>query len=701
MNAFIFATVMLLSVGWASAQPLAYPTTRRVDVRDTIHGMVVPDPYRWLENDRDPEVEQWVEKQAGVAEAFLTAIPHRAKLLKRLDEVNTFERRSAPWHRAGMTFFYRNDGRQNHSVLCMQRDGSADVEVLLDPNTFSADGTVTLAFATESRDGRYLAFGKSEGGSDWRDIYVMEIATRRVLPDVIRYVKNSGVNWHGNGFYYSRYDAAASESKSLTGRNGQQFVMYHELGAKQESDRLIFTDATNTNQFIGCYVLENSRYLIRTVRQGSKNGNEIYVRPVDDSTRPWKRIFASDDASFYPQHDHNGMLYGTCTEGSPNGRVVRITDVLGAATMQTVVAERDVALDEVGYGAGRMFIITMKDVQHAVDVVSMDGKPLGSVRLPGPGSVGGFDGQPNDTSLYYTFTSYTTPTTIYRYDVASGTSTIWQKVNAPFSPEQFSSEQVFVISKDGTKVPMMILRKKGASGPAPTMLYGYGGFNISITPSFNVNYIPWLEQGCVIAIANLRGGSEYGEAWHKAGMRLNKQNVFDDAIACAEWLVSNQITTPKMLALNGRSNGGLLVGAVVNQRPDLFRVAIPEVGVMDMLRFHRFTIGWNWQADYGNIDDPKEFAALYAYSPYHNLRSGIEYPSTMVMTADHDDRVVPAHSFKYAAQLQSLYTGQRPMLLRVKLRSGHGDVNRLKLLEGVADKYSFMWHEMGFAPGDR
>jgi prolyl oligopeptidase len=701
MNAFIFASVMLLSVGWASAQPLAYPTTRRVDVRDTIHGMVVPDPYRWLENDRDPEVEQWVEKQAGVAEAFLTAIPHRAKLLKRLDEVNTFERRSAPWHRAGMTFFYRNDGRQNHSVLCMQRYGSADVEVLLDPNTFSADGTVTLAFATESRDGRYLAFGKSEGGSDWRDIYVMEIATRRMLPDVIRYVKNSGVNWYGNGFYYSRYDAAASESKSLTGRNGQQFVMYHELGAKQESDRLIFTDATNTNQFIGCYVLENSRYLIRTVRQGSKNGNEIYVRPVDDSTRPWTRIFASDDASFYPQHDHSGMLYGTCTEGSPNGRVVRITDVLGAATMQTVVAERDVALDEVGYGAGRMFIITMKDVKHAVDVVSMDGKPLGSVRLPGPGSVGGFDGQPNDTSLYYTFTSYTTPTTIYRYDVASGTSTIWQKVEAPFSPEQFSSEQVFVTSKDGTKVPMMILRKKGASGPAPAMLYGYGGFNISITPSFNVNYIPWLEQGCVIAIANLRGGSEYGEAWHKAGMRLNKQNVFDDAIACAEWLVSNQITTPKMLALNGRSNGGLLVGAVVNQRPDLFRVAIPEVGVMDMLRFHRFTIGWNWQADYGNIDDPKEFAALYAYSPYHNLRSGIEYPSTIVMTADHDDRVVPAHSFKYAAQLQSLYTGQRPMLLRVKLRSGHGDVNRLKLLEGVADKYSFMWHEMGFAPGDR
>jgi prolyl oligopeptidase len=698
MNAFIFATVVLLSVSWASAQPLTYPTTRRVDVRDTIHGTVVIDPYRWLENDRDPEVEQWVEKQAAVSEAFLGTIPYRAKLLDRLDEVNTFERRSAPWHRAGMTFFYRNDGRQNHSVLCMQRDGSSEIEVLLDPNTFSADGTVTLAFATESKDGRYLAFGKSEGGSDWRDIYIMDIATRKILPDVLRFVKNSGVSWHENGFYYSRYDSSSSASKSLVQRNSQQYVMYHRLGTMQNQDELVYTDASNPEQFVGCYVLEDSPYLIRTVRNGNQDGNDVYIRPLDASLSEWRKIYSNASASFYPRYDHRGVLYGVCTDGSPNGRVVRIADPLGAADMETVVAERSIVLDELSFGGGRMFLTYMSDVHHVVEVANLDGNKLSDVQLPGIGSVSGFDGRTSDTSVYFTFTSYTTPTTIYRYDVATGAVDTWQSIQAPFDPSSFSTEQVFVKSKDGTRIPMTLLRKKGVSGPRPTILYGYGGFNISITPSFNVNYIPWLEQGCVIAIANLRGGGEYGEDWHKAGMRLNKQNVFNDAIACAEWLIGNAVTTRDALALNGRSNGGLLVGAVINQRPDLFRVAIPEVGVMDMLRFHRFTIGWNWQADYGEISKPDEFKALYAYSPYHNLRAGVEYPSTMVMTADHDDRVVPAHSFKYAAQLQSLYTGQRPMLLRVKLRSGHGDVNRRKLLEGVADKYTFMWHEMGFVP---
>jgi prolyl oligopeptidase len=341
----------------------------------------------------------------------------------------------------------------------------------------------------------------------------------------------------------------------------------------------------------------------------------------------------------------------------------------------------------------------MQDVRHTVEIASMNGTITGSVSLPGLGTVGGFGGHPDDTTLYYTFTSYTFPTTIYRYDVKTGSSSVWQRVNTAFDPTAFDARQVFVVSKDGTRVPMVILSKRDApTKPAPTMLYGYGGFNISLNPGFNAQYIPWLEQGGVIAIANLRGGGEYGEAWHQAGMRLNKQNVFDDAIACAEWLIYEKITTKDLLALNGRSNGGLLVGAVVNQRPDLFRVAIPEVGVMDMLRFHRFTIGWNWQADYGEIDKPDEFAALAAYSPYHNLREGVVYPSTMTMTADHDDRVVPGHSFKYAAQLQHVYRGPRPMLLRVKRKSGHGDVNRTKNLEGAADKYAFMWYEMGVSP---
>ncbi|MFM8770468.1 MAG: prolyl oligopeptidase family serine peptidase [Candidatus Kapaibacterium sp.] len=698
MRLIAITLVAMLAPYLDSVAQLRYPTTKRVDVRDTIHRTIVDDPYRWLENEEDSDVTAWVERQAALADSVLLNISYREVLIDRLDAVNTFERRSAPWHRAGMTFFYRNDGKQNHSVLCMQRDGSSDVEVLLDPNTFSQDGTVALAFASESRDGKYLAFGKSEGGSDWRDIYIMDIASRKLLPEVIRFVKNSGVSWHENGFFYSRYDSSSSASKSLVQRNSQQYVMYHRLGSAQSQDELVYTDPSNPEQFVGCYVLEDSPYLIRTVRKGNQDGNEVYVRPLSESLGAWKRIYASPTASFYPRHDHNGVLYGVSTDGSPNGRVVRMADPLGEASMETVVPERNVVLDELSFGGGRMFLTYMSDVHHVVEVANLNGKKLADVTLPGIGSISGFDGFTTDTAVYYTFTSYTTPTTIYRYDIASGTSSIWQSIKAPFDPSSFSTEQVFVTSKDGARIPMTILRKKGVSGPRPTMLYGYGGFNISITPGFNVNYMPWLEQGCVIAIANLRGGGEYGEEWHKAGMRLNKQNVFDDAIACAEWLISNGVAKREILALNGRSNGGLLVGAVINQRPDLFRVAIPEVGVMDMLRFHRFTIGWNWQADYGEITKPDEFKTLRAYSPYHNLRKGVEYPSTMVMTADHDDRVVPAHSFKYAAMLQHVYSGSRPMLLRVKLRSGHGDVNRRKLLEGVADKYSFMWSEMGFIP---
>lgn len=677
---------------------LHYPVTKRVDTRDTIHQLIVPDPYRWLESETDPDVSVWVEQQAALADGVLRSIAYREVLIDRLDAVNTFERRSAPWRRLGVTYFYRNDGRQNHSVLCMQRDGSSEVEVLLDPNTFSPDGTVSLAFATESRDGKYLAFGKSEGGSDWRDIYIMDIATRKLLPEVLRYVKNSGVSWHENGFYYSRYDSASAAAKSLVQKNSQQYVMYHRLGSLQSQDELVYIDPANPEQFVGCYVLEDSRYLIRWVQKGNSDGNEVYVRPLSESLGEWKKIYAKASASFYPSYDRDGVLYGVSTDGSPNGRVVRIVDPMGTAAMETVVDERTTVLDALSFGGDRMFLTYMSDVHHIVEVADLSGKKISNVALPGLGAVSGFDGRPSDTSVFYTFTSYTTPTTIYRYDLADGTSNVWRSIQAPFDPSALSTEQVFVKSKDGARIPMTILRKKGVAGTRPTMLYGYGGFNISITPAFNVNYIPWLEQGCVIAIANLRGGGEYGEEWHKAGMRLNKQNVFDDAIACAEWLIDKGITTRDLLALNGSSNGGLLVGAVINQRPDLFRVAIPEVGVMDMLRFHLFTIGWNWQADYGEINKPEEFKALYAYSPYHNLRAGVEYPSTMVMTADHDDRVVPAHSFKYAAMLQHVYQGSRPMLLRVKLRSGHGDVNRRKLLEGAADKYSFMWSEMGFTP---
>jgi prolyl oligopeptidase len=675
-----------------------YPATRRVNHIDTIHGNAIADPYRWLENDRDPEVEAWVAKQAAVAEAYLERVPYRAALLDRLDRVNNYERVSKPWRRGDLTFFYRNDGRQNHSVLYVQRDGEAQPRVLIDPNAFSKDGTVALAFAEESPDGTYMAYGKTEGGSDWRDIYVMEIASMRILPDVIKKVKNSGVNWHRDGFFYSMYRDANTSEKSLVKKNSHQAVMYHKLGTAQAADNVIYEDPSATEQFVGCYVLENSSYLIRTIRRGSSNGNNIAIRPVDDAGAPWKVIYDRDDASFYPSYDHKGALLGTATHESPNGRVVRVVDPLGVARMETIIPERDVVLDDVAFGGGRMFLTWMKDVQHQVLVSTLEGRLVDSLRLPAAGTVGGFSGQPTDTTVFYTFTSHLYPTTIYTYSIPQRRSSLWKQITVEFDPSAFESRQVFVQSTDGARIPMTILTKRGIAGPVPTMLYGYGGFNISINPSFNPSYIPWLEQGCAIAIANLRGGGEYGEQWHRAGTRTQKQHVFDDAIACAQWLVDNGVTTPKLLALNGRSNGGLLVGAVINQRPDLFRVALPEVGVMDMLRFHRFTIGWNWQSDYGDIANKDEFAALYAYSPYHNLRSGVVYPSTMVMTADHDDRVVPAHSFKYAAMMQHLASPERPVLLRVKLKSGHGDVNRTKQLEGVVDKYSFMWNEMGFTP---
>jgi len=449
-----------------------------------------------------------------------------------------------------------------------------------------------------------------------------------------------------------------------------------------------------------CYVLERSSYLIRAVNHGSSTGNEIHIRNANDPSSPWKKIFESETAIFYPWYNHQGMLYGATTLDAPNRRLVRVVDPLHAARFETLVEQRSEVLEGYAVGANRIFLTFMQDVHHHVEIIDMDGKRVGDVALPGYGTIGGFSGQPEGTTLYYTYTAYSYPTTIFTYDVGSGASSVWQRVATPFNPDDFVAEQIFVASKDGTKVPIFLLYKKGLvrDATAPTLLYGYGGFNVSLNPSFNPNFIPWLEQGGVLAIANLRGGGEYGEKWHQAEMKTQKQNVFDDAIACAEWLIANRITSSQLLAINGGSNGGTLVGAVVNQRPGLFRVAIPEVGVMDMLRFQLFTIGWNWKADYGDIDKPDEFSALYAYSPYHNLRKGVAYPSTLIMTADHDDRVVPAHSFKYAAMLQHVYSGDRPMLLRVQVRTGHGAVNRDKQLEATADKYSFLWHEMGVTP---
>lgn len=694
--------LFLMTLSFASAQ--TYPPTRRVDVKDTFFGTTVADPYRWLEDDRDAEVEAWVAKQRETTEAFLEKIPYRQATIERIKQLTKVETMSSPWKRAGITFFYKNDGVSNHSVLYMKRDDSEKEEVLLDPNTFAADGTVGLAFAEESLDGKYLAFGKTQAGSDWRDIYVMEIATKRLLPDVIKWVKNSGVSWYQDGFYYSRYDASKEGTASLTENNLGQWVAYHKLGTSQDQDDTVFRDSEHPERFVGVYIPERSPWLIRFEREGASRGNKIFIRPLTEPNGKWKLLYQHDEHAMYPWLFHDGMLYASTTLNAPNERVVRIKDPMGKPQIETIIDEAEEPLSYFSSGGNKLFVVRLKDVHSVVSVHDMDGKFLNEIELPGAGTVGGFTGFPEDKVVYYTYTSHTYPTTIFTYDIATGASKVWYKIKAQFDPEQFVSRQVFVTSKDGTRVPMFLLHRKDftPSGDAPTILYGYGGFGVSMQPSFASTYIPWLENGGVIAVACLRGGGEYGEEWHQAGTKERKQNVFDDAIACAEWLIANKITNSSRLACNGGSNGGLLVGALMTQRPELFRVAIPEVGVMDMLRYHLFTIGRGWMADYGSVDVESEFRALYAYSPYHRLREGVNYPSTMVMTADHDDRVVPAHSFKFAAQLQYVQRPtsdvQRPMLLRVQVRSGHGAANKAKQIENTADKYVFTWHEMGVTP---
>lgn len=698
MMKVLLAGFLIATISTAYAQPLRYPGTKRVGVTDTLHGTVVSDPYRWLENDTSREVEDWAARQHAVTEQYLSAIPYRIALLDRIRQVTTFNTMSSPWHRAGLTFFYSSDGIRNHSVLYVKKD-TMPPKVLIDPNIFSDDGTVALAFADESLDGKYLAFGKSQAGSDWRDIYIMEITTGKILSDTIRWVKNSGVSWQADGFYYSRYDST-SGGRPLSAKNTGQFVCYHKVGTRQETDKIVYRDLEHPDRYVGIYIPEDSPLLVLYQYDGASKGNMISVRPINDTAGKWNLIYSSEEASFYPTIWHDGGFIGTTALDAPNKRIVRIADPMGAASMTTLVAESKEPVSSLSWGGGRLFVTRMMNVHDRIDIYDPKGNHLGEVKLPGNGNAGGFGGYVNDTILYYSYSSFTYPTTIFQYDVRTGVSKPWYKVRAPFNPEEFVERQVFVTSKDGTRIPMFLLHRKDIvfSGTAPVMLFGYGGFGITYGPGFNAGYIPWLEQGGVIAIPNLRGGGEYGEEWHDAGRKEKKQNVFDDAIACAEWLIRENITSKNRLAVNGRSNGGLLVGALITQRPDLFRVAVPEVGVMDMLRYHLFTIGSGWVSEYGSADVEREFRALYAYSPLHNIRSGVEYPSTMVMTSDHDDRVVPAHSFKFAAELQYKYAGSRPMLLRIETRSGHGAVNREKSRVNLADKYAFMWFEMGFTP---
>lgn len=688
------------------AQP-AYPETKRGGVVETLHGTTVADPYRWLEDDRASDVEAWVAAQAATAQQYLSNIPFRASVRNRLAELNNYEKVWSPHTVAGTTYFMRQVGNQNHAVLYRQRGAEAP-EVLLDPATWSTDGTVRLSNWDVEETGRWMSFARSNAGSDWQQVLIMDLATKNVYADTINWVKVSGTSWWKDGFFYGRCAAPDGKQSELSSVNNGHMVYYHAVGTPQSSDKLIYEEPGEPEQFNFVWVPDGSNLMFRAASKGSDRGSRIWFRPSDKPLDPWKEVFMSTTASFDMIDVRNDTIYALTNLNAPNGRIVRMINLFGNPRFETILPESKHVIQGASVVGNYLHITKSVDVKDEVDVYRITDDPRNTlqyvrkIELPGPGSVGGFWGRRTDTMLYYTFTSYTHPTTIYTYDVNAGTSNIWRKVEARFNPEDYEAHQVFVPSKDGTRVPMFVMHRKGLQydGNAPTILYGYGGFNISESPSFNPLRIAWLERGGVYAVANLRGGGEYGETWHEAGIKQRKQNVFDDFIACAEWLIKERVTSNAKLAINGRSNGGLLVGAAMTQRPDLFRVAVPEVGVMDMLRYHMFTIGWNWAADYGTAADESEFKALHAYSPLHNVRQGVDYPSTMVMTADHDDRVVPAHSFKFAAALQHAYSssGTRPMLMRVETRSGHGAVNTSVMLDGVADKFSFMWYEMGVSP---
>jgi prolyl oligopeptidase len=697
-------SVLIACAVLVAQQSFEYPKTRKIDHVDTYHGVAVPDPYRWLEDDNSTETAAWVEAQNKLTFGYLERIPFRKALRDRVVALNNYEKISAPSRKGPYVFFSKNDGLQNQSVLYYQKGTNGTPEILIDPNTWSSDGTVRLGAFAPSKDAQYAVYGISKSGSDWQEYKVMELETKKTLPDSINWVKVSGVAWHGDGFFYSRYpEPEKGKEKASINENHQ--VYFHKIGTAQSQDTLVYEDKANPQRFHIIDTTEDERFAVLTIseRGKGKNGNAVFVRDLSKGEKEFTPVFAEITDDTFGVIDNVGdKLLVVTNKKAPNERVVLVDPKQPAeSTWKPVLPEKPEPLRGAGTAGGKLFATYLKDVTTKAFVYSLDGKLENEVALPGPGVAGGFGGNRDDTFVFYSFNSLNTPPTIYRYDIPSKKTSVFRQPKVPgYDPSRFETKQVFYTSKDGTKVPIFLVHKKGLKLDAnnPTLLYAYGGFNVVQSPTFSAARLALLEQGFVYANANIRGGGEYGETWHQAGTKLKKQNVFDDFIAAAEWLIANKYTSTPKLAIQGGSNGGLLVGAVLNQRPELFGVAIPQVGVMDMLRFHKFTIGWNWIADYGSSDNAEQFKALHAYSPLHNIRKDGKYPATLITTADHDDRVVPAHSFKYAATIQELAKTDKPILIRVETKSGHGASNLTKLLETTADIYAFIMHNMGIAP---
>ena len=687
----------------AYSQELKYPQTRKTDQVDDYHGVKVADPYRWLEDDKSAETAAWVEAENKVTFGYLEKIPFRPQVEKRVKQLYNYPKYGAPFRKGENFIFSKNDGLQNQSVIYIQKGLDGSPEVLVDPNKFSADGTARLGSLELSKDGRYCAYAVSIGGSDWNTGSVMEVATRKVLSDEIKWIKFSNLAWAGNGFFYGRFPEPKG-GHDLSSKNENQMIYFHRIGTPQSLDELVYEDKAHPQRLFNAGTTEDERYAFLGVGDPSsgKKGNALFFRDLSKGQKTWTPIVAEVGDDEYNPIDNVGDKFLVQTNHqAPNKKVVLFDPSKPDSPWSEVVAEKPEAMEGAATAGGKLFVTYLKDVTTRADVYSLAGKLENEIHLPGLGNAAGFGGNHDDKFVFYTFTSLDYPPTIFRYDIATQQSAVFRAPEIPgFRPGDYEEKRVFYASKDGTKIPMFLIHKKGLKldGTNPTLLYAYGGFNITISPAFSPLRIALLEQGFVYATANLRGGGEYGEKWHDAGTKLHKQNVFDDFIAAAEWLISNKYTSPEHLAVNGGSNGGLLIGAVINQRPELFRAAVPQVGVMDMLRFHKFTIGSAWISDFGSSDDPVQFKAIYAYSPLHNIRAGAKYPATLITTADHDDRVVPAHSFKYAATLQEKASHATPLLIRIDTKSGHGASSTTKALETTADIYSFLFDSLGVTP---
>ena len=697
MKHFIVLSALALTATTMTAQKKIYPNAPKDGTVDTYFGVKIPDPFRPLEADRSKETAEWVAAENKITNEYLAKIPFRGKLLKRLKEVADYEKVGAPFKKNGKWYVFKNNGLQNQSVLYQMDELGGALHEFLDPNKLSTDGTVALQGISFSKDGRYMAYVISRSGSDWQEIYVKDVATGELLSDHIEWAKFGGAQWCGNGFYYSAYDAP-EKGKEYSSKNEVHKVYYHKIGTPQGQDVLFYQNPAHPLRFYSVS-LNKEETMMFLHESGAGSGMNLYVRDLRVPDAQFIQMTSNMDLQYSPIETVGDNIYLLTNDGAPRGRVM-VADIHkpGFKDWKELIGESKGVLEDVQFADDKLVLTYSQNASTHLYVYSLEGKELNEIKLPTVGRAG-FSGERGQKECFYSFASFTVPGTIYQYDMAQNKSTVYTEPKVKFDLGKYTTEQVFCISKDGTHVPMFLTYRKGLkhNGKNPVLIYGYGGFNISLSPNFSSMRIPFLENGGIYVQVNLRGGSEYGEEWHVAGTKMQKQNVFDDFISAAEWLVTNSFTSKDHIAIMGGSNGGLLVGACMTQRPDLFKVCIPQVGVMDMLRYHKFTIGWNWAPDYGTSEDSKEmFEYLYSYSPLHNLKKGVSYPATLVTTADHDDRVVPAHSFKFAATLQECQGGTAPVLIRIDSKAGHGGGKPLaKQLEEQADIYSFIMWNLG------